>query len=513
MLGEYFIDRCIELCCSEQEDINRTFFDNINYIIKWYIKEIKENDIAIEFMTKIELTKYLSEYRILNKKFKFNKMINNLHNGKAKKFVDVLKLHKDKEFTEEDFEELNILILSKKKLCNRLTGKSKLQVLLDDMETGNFIDDDEVSDRWDHLISRAWSQLNEIRRVESIGKVATLDLLNDNYDSVMESIRESYNRKNTISTGYKSVDRLFPAGGFEQSRLYIIGGTSGVGKSNFLVNLPCNAIDNVENNRIIKSGEEDIYLYVTGENLIRESLERYYCCLTKTPHVKMVKRVLEDKEFSLRDEIVNHLSHKKSTIVMKYIKPNSSSTEDLRIMIDDLAQTGRLKAVYFDYLDLIRSRLMLPDLRLDLGQVCIDFKDFAVEYKLPFITATQLNKSGYDQECIPTLTSVSESMKKVDNSDFVLFLQPAKDSQFQMPYSGGTRDCIKMKMTVLKNRNGETGDSTYVMTVKRFNNMKAFNYKIYELPKQSDDNGLVIPDYNASTECTITNGDDWCNRY
>lgn len=450
--------------------------------MNWYRNEISRDDTPIEFIDKIDLVHYISNYRVIHKKLEFEKMILGMKSGKLKDLIPLLEAEK-KELTEDNIKELMGVILSKKKVCDLIIGKDKLQHLLEDIETGNYIDDVEICERWEHEISRNYTKITEIKRANSINDITFLDLKNDDYSAVENSIRERYNPKNIMKTGYKSVDNLFPANGIEIGRFYIIGGTSGVGKSNLLINFIRNAI---VGNSDTDYESDGIFLYLTGENLIDESLERTYCCLSGTKHTDMVNKILTDPTFSLKKDILEALKKYKSNILMRHFRAGVTTSTDIASIVEEVAATGRLKAVYLDYLDLTRSGLKLDDLRLDLNQACLDYKEIAKDYRIPFITCTQLNRSGYDKEQAPSLISMSESMKKVDNADFVLFLQPADTPKMSIPFNGGQKHYDKIKMTVLKNRNGETGSSTHLVMAVRMNNEKIFNYRMEEMPKLAE---------------------------
>jgi replicative DNA helicase len=499
VLGEYFIDRCISACCSIDNIKSKQIFDIVNFILSWYKKEVSKNDMPTEFIDKFDLAIYLSGYRSKHKLFNFDKMTSGIKDGRLKNLISYIEACRT-EFSEEDILEFRDLILSKKKVCDLVTGKKNFQKLLNDIETGNYIDDIEICDRWEHEISRSWSKINDVNRLEAIEDVATLDLVNDDYSIVEKDIREKYDVKNIIKTGFDSVDDLFSAGGFERGRLYTIAGISNIGKSNFVVNLMINAINNS-----VQEDPDSIFLYLTGENLISESLERLYCCLTGDYHTDMVDRLMNDPIFSLKSGISNKLRDRKSNVIVRYFKASITTSSQIASIISEVSTMGNLKAVYLDYLDLTNSGRGIPDIRLDLGQACLDYKQIGIDYKIPFIQLTQLNRSGYDKELEPTLASMGESMKKVEHSDFVLFLQYPQKPIMYFPFNGFQKKCKVIKMTVLKNRGGETGDSTQVMMATRLGPKKIFNYRIEEMPKIQDS-----PIINAGQISEIHNG-SWYN--
>ena len=119
-----------------------------------------------------------------------------------------------------------------------------------------------------------------------------------------------------------------------------------------------------------------------------------------------------------------------------YFKPRVTTLTDLRNIIDTAAQSKNLKVVYIDYLDLINSEFRDLEIRLDQAEVSLGLKDFAVEYNIPVLTATQLNRMGYNRELGTTLSSMGESMKKVDYADSVLFMQEAEPNKFKKVVNG-----------------------------------------------------------------------------
>jgi len=496
VLGEYFLDRCICACCSINQEHAKVkqIFEAANFILSWYKKEIPRTDMPIEFIDKFDLATYITEYRSKQKDFNFDKLIIGIKDGRLKDLIPYLEASRA-DFSDGDISEFKELILSKKKVCNLVSGKKNFQKLLNDIETGNYVDDIEICERWEHEISRSWTKINDVNRLEAIEEVASLDLKNDNYSVVEEDIREKYNAKNIIKTGFSSVDDLFIAGGFERGRLYTIGGISNIGKSNFAINLMRNAVE------LSTEDPDSIFLYLTGENLISESLERLYCCFTGDSHVDMLNNLMNDRTFSLKNGIYSTLENKKSNIILRYFRAGNTTSSQITSIVSEVSTMGNLKAVYLDYLDLTASDKHYTDLRLDLGQACLDYKQIGIDFKIPFIQLTQLNRSGYDKELEPTLASMGESMKKVDNSDFILFLQSPQRPVMYFPFNGFQKKCRIIKMTVLKNRGGETGDSTQIMTTTRLGSKKIFNYRMEEMPRIQEDsiiNTSQISDIHSS---------------
>ena len=159
--------------------------------------------------------------------------------------------------------------------------------------------------------------------------------------------------------------------------------------------------------------------------------------------------------------------------------------KDIETLITQSASQYNLCGVFLDYLDLIRSGSNL-ELRLELGEITLGLKRIAIEYDIPIVTATQLNRSGYNN-AIPTLTSIGESIKKATDSDFIAFLQHTeKDKIKYMSELNEEIEGTLIRLTVLKNRNGPTGTGSNLFLKKLTNGYSSFNYKFTEMINMAD---------------------------
>ncbi|MCK5017388.1 MAG: hypothetical protein KAS32_10005, partial [Candidatus Peribacteraceae bacterium] len=66
MLGEFFIDMCLTTCCSLDGKVpeSKSIFESMHYVLNWYRRETNNNDVPIEFMDKLDVSIYLSNYRL-----------------------------------------------------------------------------------------------------------------------------------------------------------------------------------------------------------------------------------------------------------------------------------------------------------------------------------------------------------------------------------------------------------------------------------------------------------------
>ena len=76
MIGEYVLDCCIKTCISEASDpLYSSLLNSVHFILTWYKKETPKDAIPIEFKDKLDLAMYVCNYRITNKEYNFDKMM------------------------------------------------------------------------------------------------------------------------------------------------------------------------------------------------------------------------------------------------------------------------------------------------------------------------------------------------------------------------------------------------------------------------------------------------------
>jgi replicative DNA helicase len=566
MIGENFIDICVNACMNIDSSRKRCkeLFTNICIVLKWYKDETPKDKYPIEYANKLDLAFLLSNYRVKHAVYNKNILIDKISSGRYKTFVnyldnmcintnppsnptpvDEVTIDATKTFNDmsnEDFEVLFNTIHTKRKACDILNGKKNIQKLMDDIECGNYIDDDEIIDRWESCITSSYSNYMKIKRHESIEKAESLDLANDNLSIIFDKIRNATDKKNTISSGYDYLDKALPCGGFENRRLYLIGGTSGVGKSTKLINLITNA---VKQNKV--EAQTSTYLYITAENLIDESWIRFFCCATGITHKNLLSLInynrinkenqtendntqtedvddddtddkeqqpetkkeerkpkIEDIDNLISKELRDILNKTNSNVIFKYVEPKRTTTTDVESIVDIVASENNLKAIYIDYLDLIRvGNNNDMELRHELGLVAQTFKNIAITYSVPVITATQLNRSGYAPDSQPTLIQMSESMEKVDNSDFVLFLQQGREKRLSYidPITNASKVVKPIRASILKNRNGTEGEVHTCEMPLTTDGIDTFNYKILQTPTLKPENINV----DVSKKTTVEN--------
>jgi replicative DNA helicase len=445
MITEPFINMCCECSLSDSKEITPDVIASIYGILKYH-QINDENNMPPDLKGKFELA-----CTIVKLREEGNTAItvydNIMSMPKHEEFRGFLQYCASQDHSNEDSLKDYIGHIKVKKRFSKIAKEfSKLQTFVDDFESNAFDDLNQVVNEYDDLISGLYIDLAEEKRQDNISRVASLDCVNDNFDDVLNQLESNNSGENTVPTGYLELDALMKKG-YNPSRLYVIGGSSGDGKSTFLIN---NIHKAVEHDSHDNSGLSNIYAYATLENLLDESLHRLYCSWSDKDPDKVVK-FLNDGE---RDEIRNFIKGKcnkyNANIIMEYFAPDSLTVFGLRHWIQTIKDQhkgkGRLRAVYVDYLDLLKSGKNYDVYRLELGQITLLLKAVAVIENIPIITVTQLNREGYDKEVF-SLTQMSESIKKVEHADFVALLK----NQDEEEAVGGYH---KLELFIGKNRSG-----------------------------------------------------------
>lgn len=307
----------------------------------------------------------------------------------------------------------------------------------------------------------------------------TFSLSQGEFESkIKEYYEENCQPETKLITGIREMNRLLN-GGFEQGRLYTIVGVQGEGKSSTMLNL---AIQIKKFNRGYKTknpGMRPCVVMLTMENSVKETVERIYNIaygpgnLTDTSYEDLLHRFRGPGGLSVND-------YDNIDIVVRYSPPNVETTDYCYRVYDELIAEGKEPICFFqDYIERIRPakfRGKKDDAyRLELGIVCDEFKEFARVKKIPFITASQINRQGManldkkrnekkaNNVEVFTRDNVGESVKIGNNSDCMIFIAPELD------YSTGDK---WLGFKFAKTRYQNTGKTIFYVQYERHNYIK-----------------------------------------
>jgi len=437
----------------------------------------KSFDVPLDIQNKLELLKQLCGM-FLKDKILENAIDSIMIGEKFRQHVGFIDLKINEDIKEHAFQDIINQIRLRKKINALFQNYDELSDVLDSIKEGSFDSLDNMVEDYEVTIKKLYSNLMESNRSVTIEASASLDLVKDDYGPVIEMIKKKYERQNTTSTGFPIFDNSIMMGGYEPSRLYVFGGGSGAGKSTIINNSIYKSAITIDPNKPeVKPGEiNKVYIYVTLENTIEESLIRTYQPMFNKTKTQML-REFTDKKTDVKQKIFNKLSKNGATIIMKYFPAMSISVVDLMGVVDDVINDyGKesIAGLYVDYLDLLKADTGYDMYRLELGHITLSLKTLAVQYNVPVITASQLGRAAYRIQDANSLNvdQMSESIKKVEHADFVMLM--AKDQ---------TDDTL-VYGKVGKNRSGKSGVSINFQVA--FDRFKFLNANMLANIKKAD---------------------------
>ena len=487
MLTDQFLNLCCSCALTSRKEVQGDILISIQKILTLF-DNTSAGDIPFDLKPKFDLTKTLVKLK-LDGKTPQTIIDDIITSKKYKDFESFIKHTSEKVLTDEEVEDYCNHVRVKQKFTIITKEFNRLSSFVEDFESNAFDDLTTAVDKYDELISGLYIDLAEEKRKDQVTKTSSLDCMQDNFSDVLNQLELNNSGVNTVPTGYKELDRYMKKG-FNPSRLYVFGGSSGDGKSTLLINCLKNA---VENDSQDPEGKTNLYAYATLENLLDESLHRMYCAWRDRDPDKVIDNIKTEKaeiETFIKDKCKSH----NANIIMEYFAPDSLTIFGLRHWIQSIKDKykgkGRLRCVYVDYLDLLKSGKHYDLYRLELGQIALLLKAVSVIENIPIVTVTQLNREGYDKEVF-SLVTMSESIKKVDHSDFVALLHNMDEDD---PVGG----YHKLEIFIGKNRSGPKNKKIVLLS-------KFSNFLIKDSAKGA---GLTFDDGVKRTSISYTNDKD-----
>jgi len=425
LITESFLNSCFSLVLCKKTNVKRdkALYRDIMEVLD-FTRETESFDIPVTIQSKTDCLRQICKM-LINDKLIASIVDSVSFSEKFGQFRDFLDTRLNEELKDIVSADMLKQIRLRKKVNALFENYDDLSEVLDSIKDGTFDSIDDLIEDYEVTIKKLYSNMMESNRALTIQAASSLDLKRDNFDRVIELIQQKYDRTNKTPTGFPPLDNILH-GGFEPSRLYIFGGGSGSGKSTLLNNLIVKST--VGNINLIGNSNpvEKVYIYVTLENTIEESLLRTYQPMFDRTTPQVLQEI-STKSVDIGKRLNNELLKTNSSIIMKYFQPMSISTIDLMGVVDDaIDEYGKdsIMGLYIDYLDLLKTDTRYDIYRMELGHITLSLKTLAVQYNIPVITATQLGRSAYEisEASSLNLAQISESIKKVEHADFVCLL-------------------------------------------------------------------------------------------
>ena len=488
MITESFINSCFSLALNEHTKIKKTktLFRDIVEIIS-FIEKKDTLEIPLIVKSKVDCLKKILEM-LLNDKpveaiidsISFSEKFNQHRNFLEFKVNEPLK--------DSAILELVKQILLRKKMIALFANYDELSNVLQSVKEGTFDSLDDLILDYEATIKTLYSNLMDSNREMAIQSASSLDLLKDDFEHVLKMIVKKYDENNATPTGFHLLDDIFMKGGFEPSRLYVFCGSPGSGKSTLINNLIYRGAEK----GFKDNTKKNVFIYITLENTIEESLMRTYMPMFGRTTEGMLADITNN--VNIRSLMQHKLDATNSTIIMKYFPAMSISTIDLMGVLDDaINEYGKdsIRGLYVDYLDLLRTETKYDLYRLELGHITLSLKTLAVEYNIPVITASQLGRGSYrvnDSKDL-SLDQVTESVKKVEHADFIMLLS-------QDPITGNI-----VHAKIGKYRSGKR--NVAIDFKVKFDEFKFLEAVLKSSEEKSDGNELLKMDSTRQDTCCV----------
>jgi len=433
MISSMFVDTCYTVLLNNNNQLKKsqTFYTDLIEILNFY----KNNyEIPIILKSKIDCIYQLCNLFIEGKNLET--IIDSV--SMTPKYQDLLDYIESKLNNELTLTQLNNCIKQvrlRKKYIYMVKNHQKILNILNSIDEGSYDCIDEIITNYESLIKELYLNIITSNRIIEIESASSIDIMTDDYEPLIEKIKEKYDPKNRVPTGIDVFDSKIFFGGVEKTRLYIFAGGSGAGKSTLL--------DNIMINSAIKQCKFDIqnnytknrvYLLITLENQIDETFMRMYQSLFNKTVEEFIHDINKYGPNEIRQNVIDKISSKNIKFIIKYFQAKSISPMDIDSVISEVSSMygkDSITMVGVDYLDLMKGDISREIIRHELGEITLSLKTIAVDHSVPLLTVTQLNREVYKVSSAEDLklSMMGESMQKVHHADYIsLQAQNLQDS-------------------------------------------------------------------------------------
>lgn len=336
-------------------------------------------------------------------------------------------------YTRLNYEEIQFIsksIEDRLKFMNIYAFKDKIFDTVEKLDRGDYDTLEEINEE---LVDICKQVVSNHRKLKLLEDTDSFSLDQDTFeDTVTKIIKRITQDKYILRTGIQYQNEIL-GGGYHGGRLYTYMALPANFKSGILLKA-ARDIKKYNAGVKVKSGKQPTILMITCENDIDETLERLFLMTSSNSELsnysaaEAIRLLKEVGEMTITDE--NNIN-----IVIRYFNNFAISTGDIITMIDDLADEGKeVIALIVDYLKRIRPEDWSNEEITQLKNVTNELKNIAHNYKIPVITAMQLNREAakaIDQAALSGKTdlirqagrsNVGSSWTIVENSDFACII-------------------------------------------------------------------------------------------
>lgn len=257
----------------------------------------------------------------------------------------------------------------------------------------------------------------------------------DVYNDIDNVIQQLLDVQEHIPSNWSWLDEHLNGGFLKDGRaLYVFAGETNIGKSIFLGNIAANI-----------ANQNKTVLLITLE--MPEILYAKRICTNVS---KIPMKTLHLETSALRSAIVDlKKKHPNSRLLIKEFPPATVTPRQLQAFIKKIEDSGlKIDAIVLDYLNLLNSPVGNNSYER-IKHVTEQVRAMSYIFNCPVISATQLNRSGFDVNN-PDLNTISESIGLAATADVIASIfQNDEDREMEI-----------IRMGMMKNRFGARGMTT-----------------------------------------------------
>ena len=423
MITSIFVDTCFTALLNPSNQLKKSmsFFSDLKEIIDYYLNNY---ETPIILKNKIDCIKQICQMSIdgKNKDAIFDSIS---MTPKYNDLIDYMESKKEIELSVEDLNNCVKQVRMRKKFIYMIQDYQKVINILTSIDDGSYEAIDVIISDYEKLIKHLYLNVVASNKIIEIEAASCIDIMNDDYENLLEKIEKKYDKKNRIPTGMDVFDSHIFYGGVEKSRIYIFAGGSGSGKSTLLDNIMIqSAVEQAKQDLLNNYTKTRVYLLITLENQIDETFMRIYQSLFNKTTAEFLDDINTQGKDEIKKKIIDRISSNNIKFIIKYFQAQSISPMDIDSVIsetEDMYGKESIQLVGVDYLDLMRSDVSRDAYRHELGDITLSLKTIAVTHEIPLLTVTQLNRGVYSVKSSDELRidMMGESMQKVHNSDYV----------------------------------------------------------------------------------------------
>lgn len=281
------------------------------------------------------------------------------------------------------------------------------------------------------------------------------DLGYDMFEDIDHLIDDLNSEKRYIPSKWEWLDECLGGGFLESGKsLYVFAGETNIGKSIFLGNIAHN---------ISQQGKNVLLITLEMAELLYA--QRICTNVTKIPM----------RELKLNGPTIKHaVKQEEGKIFIKEFPPSTITPNQLKAFIQKFGEQGiKLDAIVLDYLNLLNSPIGSNSYER-VKYVTEQVRAMSYLFNCPIISATQLNRTGFDQDN-PELATISESIGLAATADCIVSIYQSEED----------REMEIIRLGMMKNRFGIRG-TTQAMQID-YNTLSIEQADDVDLEESGDD--------------------------